>query len=245
MFGKLKGEYSLNKILTEILLIFIGITMALAFDDWNENRLEQTEEAEAISRLIDDIQGDLNDFDSRINGIIEKESSLLRVKTALSEGLSSDFQSFLKDIITGANYGWNQGLARRSTFDDLIGSGKLKIITSPSIRLKIAGYYRTNGESHIRIDERETIYPHLSYQLVPRAVDTLDNKDVEGEFELESGLSELQLRELVSEVQKSSIKNYLIGEINLARFIHRMTLDLQSQAKELIKLLEAYQKDKQ
>jgi hypothetical protein len=53
---------------------------------------------------------------------------------ALAAPTRSDPRAFLEDVITGANFGWSQGLASRSTYDDLPGSGKLGVIHGPSIR---------------------------------------------------------------------------------------------------------------
>ena len=112
----------------EILLVVIGILIALQINNWNQVRLERMEEVNAVSRFLADIQVDLNDFDFRNEQLNAKEESLLRVKKIFSIGLSSDLNSFFNDIIIGADFGWNQGIAQRSAYDDLLGSGKLGII---------------------------------------------------------------------------------------------------------------------
>jgi len=223
----------------ETLVVIVGVLIAFALNNWNEERLERAEEVATLTRVLADIRIDLEQFDFRIESVEAKEESLLRVKIALSEGVSSDIHSFLKDVIIGADFGWNQGLAQRSTYDDLLGSGKLGIIKNPNIRFKIANYYRYFEEQHTRMDERETAYPHISYQLVPRGVVAKG----ESEVDAESGLSEKQLTELVTLIQKSPLKDYITGEINLARFIRGITLDLQNQAIVLADLLEEYHKE--
>ncbi len=219
--------------------------MAFTLNNWNEERLKRAEEVDTISRVLTDIQMDLEEFNLRILSVEEKERSLLRVKIALSEGLSKDVRSFLKDIIVGADYGWNQGLSQRSTYDELLGSGKLGIIANTNIRSKIADYYRNYEDSHNRIDERETSYPHLSYQLVPRSISNSESEDAVVERKIETGLSDKQLSEIAVLVRKSSIRDYVTGEINLARFILGVTLDLQDQAMVLTNLLEKYHKELQ
>ena len=226
----------------EILLVMIGILLALQVNNWNEERLIRAEEVSAISRVLADIHLDLKNFDFRINQVKAKEESLLRVKTVFTDGQSSDLHSFLNDIIVGADFGWNQGIAQRSTYDDLQGSGKLGIIENPDIRFKVTTYYRNYKDSHNRIDERETAYPHLSYQLVPRSMITHGSGEVM-ERKVESGLSSEQLSELVELVKESSIKDHVTAEINLARFINGITIDIQSQAMVLVKQLEEYQKE--
>jgi len=224
----------------ELLIIVGGVLIALAINQWNDDRLERAEEIDAISRILTDIQSDLQDFDVRLKAVGEKEESLLRVRNTLAEGRPNDPRRFLRDIIVGADFGWNQGLAERATYDDLLGSGKLGIIEDPNIRFRIATYYGDFEDSHNRIEERETAYPDLSYQLVPRGISNIERPGLVLERELESSLSEAQLNELVAMAQASPIKDYVTAEINLARFIHAVSLDLQGQALSLTQLLEDY-----
>lgn len=225
--------------LLEIIVIMIGILGAFALSNWNEERLERTEEANAISRFLADIQVDLGYFDFRIKQLKAKEESLLRVKKTFSKGQSSDLNSFFNDIIIGADFGWNQGIAQRSAYDDLLGSGKLGVLKNPDIRFNITNYYRNYEDQHNRMDERETAYPNLSYQLIPR------NKIHQGEseMEVELGLTNEQLKELAELVDNSPIRSHVTAEINLARFIRGITIDIQSLAMNLKKQLEEYQKE--
>ena len=92
------------------------------------------------------------------------------------------------------------------------------------------------------MDERETAYPGLSYQLVPRQrVEPAVDLVVE-ERTLEQGLSEDALRSIVDDVVKSSIGRHVTAEINLARFIRSITLDSKKQVFKLVEALEAYQR---
>ncbi|MEE8308204.1 MAG: hypothetical protein V3R81_13125, partial [Gammaproteobacteria bacterium] len=92
-------------------------------------------------------------------------------------------------------------------------------------------------------DEREASYPTFSYQLVPRGIGSGDSEGVVWERTVEPGLSDNELNELAALVQDSPIRNYVTAEVNLARFIRDITLDVQSQAVSVIKALEEYQAD--
>lgn len=224
------------------MIVVIGVLIALAIDQWNDDRLERVEEVDAVARILADIQPDLRDFDFRLKAVGAKEDSLLRVKTNLAGGAPNDPTAFLRDIIGGADFGWNQGLARRSTYDILLESGKLGVIADSSIRSQISNYYRYYQDSHNRIDERETDYPKLSYQLVPRRINASENEGVVWELEIETGLSDTKLNELVVLVQNSAIKHHVTAELNLARFIRGIELDLKGRALTLFSLLKEYQK---
>ncbi len=131
-------------------------------------------------------------------------------------------------------------MATRTTFDDLLGSGRLRVIADPDVRTLIAAYYALNNTSEIRIDERETAFPHISYQLAPRKHVTQKEVGV-SEIELEPGLGDEILNQLVKVAQQSSIDRHVIAEINLARFIRGITTELQTQARDLVTQLNVYQ----
>ena len=241
LWRKLKLDWSYA--MGELLIVVTGVLIALGIDQWNSERLEAVEEVEAVARLLADIQSDLQDFELRLLAVDAKEASLYRVKAILAAGEAADPKTFLRDIIVGADFGWNQGLPRRSTYDDLQGSGKLGIIGDARIRFQIADYYRSYADSRNRIDERETDYPKLSYQLAPRGISTVERAGWVWERELESGLTNKQLNDIVAQVQVSPIEGYVTAEINLARFIRGITIDLQNQAESLVSLLEQYEAD--
>ncbi len=138
--------------------------------------------------------------------------------------------AFLGDVIYGAQYGWNQNVAQRITFDELLGSGAFGLIQDSALRTAISDYYEVAAGEQRRIDERETEYPSASYRLVPR----------QDEFELEPGLSEAQLERLVTGVLESSIQEHVISEINFARFARRSHESVVQAATSLLSELEAY-----
>ena len=224
----------------ELFIVTIGVLVALAIGEWNNERLERAEEYDVLSRLISDIELDLQDFDLRLNGIDAKEDSLLRVRSALSNGGPQNATEFLRDIIIGADFGWNQGLANRATFDDLIGSGALAVISDREVRALVADYYQDYEDEHVRIDERETEYPHISYQLVPRSLASTELGDADESY-LESGLGDEYINALVKAVHESSIGSHVTAEINLARFIRGITKGIQVRAVDLIARLKEYQ----
>lgn len=226
----------------ELITIIVGVLIALGVDQWNDDRLERAEEEIAIDGIIAELKEDLSRFEFRLRALDAKTASLLRVQDALSQRsvVDGDGNAFLHDVIVGANFGWNQGLASRATYDDLISSGKLAIIEEPEVRLAIAAYYDHYDDEHRRIEERETRYPDLSYRLVPRQIDTRDDLTV---FESgpQAGLSEQRISHLVSQVLVSPLRDYVTAEINLALFIQSITKAMQVRAQLLIDQLDEYQ----
>ncbi|HEX5787780.1 MAG TPA: DUF6090 family protein [Woeseiaceae bacterium] len=213
-------------------IVTIGVLIALAINEWNNTRLEHAEEVSILERLLSDIQSDLTGYRLGLDILGRKEESLQRVRSALAapQSMPGDPTQFLKDVISGANYGWNQHRARRVTFDELLGSGKLGLVRSADIRMAIGDYYESERGAAGRIDERETAYPYLSYQLVPR----------EDESELDAGLGQSQIEALVAGIVESPLREHVTAEINFARFVQARFTERESACSALVNSLRIH-----
>lgn len=236
-FSKLDISYGIG----ELLIVVVGVLIALGVDGWNSNRLDRIEEVEAIDRLISDLGEDLERLEAQASAIEAKEESLARLQSVFARVGSGpdDPVGFLQDVIDGADYGWNQVEARRTTFSELLGSGRFNLIRDASLRENINEYYDFDSSVQDRIDARETEYPHLSYLLVPRQ-DEGSFTGARGQAKFESSLTAAELDALVSRVLESRIRGQLTGEINLARYIGNIGARVNVLCRELITQLERY-----
>ncbi len=227
-FLKLNWPYAVG----ELLIVTMGVLIALAINEWNSDRLERAEEVLIVERLVSDLQSDLRGYERGLEFLPQKEESLRRLYSVLmsADSRPRDLTRFLQDVIHGSNYGWNQYRASRTTFDELLGSGKLGLIRSADARTAIGEYYELDKGVHDRIDERETEYPRISYQLVPRAT----------ELELDPSLDDEQIESLAAGVFESTLREHVIGEINFARFVRERFVELHSKCTDLIMALQAY-----
>ena len=116
---RLDWSYALG----ELLIVTLGVLIALAVNNWNNERLERAQERDVVARLIADIEDDLRRFDFQLKAIERKEQSLRRLRTAFANGGPEDAAEFLDDVVRGANFGWNQMSPNRATFDGLLDSG--------------------------------------------------------------------------------------------------------------------------
>ncbi len=216
----------------ELIIVVAGVMIALGFDQWNSDRLERVEETEIIERFIADLRVDLDGISFGLGRVTDKEARLLRISSSLESPDDRPKAStlFLEDIVESATYGWNQARARRTTFDEVLPSGKFGLIRDTAIRVKIADYYDSEAASHDRIDERETGYSDLSYGLVPRVT----------EFEIEPDLSDAQLERIVDQVISSQLPERLVAEINFTRFVNERFTSWRSLCLVLIDELEFY-----
>lgn len=238
---KLDWNYALG----ELTIVVVGVLIALAVDQWNTGRLNRIEEVSIVDRLISDLKADLVGFEFEIGAMDQKEESLARVRTALLSGdpeAIDDPQAFLKDVINGSNFGWNQVEAQRTTFNELLGAGKFALILDSGLREAIGAYYDLDANSYQRIDERETEYPYISYRLVPRVNEGRRDASGGGNVvaETEPDLDSEEAQRLVGSIFDSELADHVTAEVNFARFVRNVAYRMRDRCTGLIAQLEAY-----
>jgi hypothetical protein len=237
LWRKLKLDWSYAT--GELAIVTVGVLLALALGQWNEDRLARAEEAKYIFRISSDLDKDIRMLTFRLQALEQKADSLARISEQLGGSSAGDNELFLQDVVIGANFGWNQGRANRATYDDLIGSGNLGLIADQEIRLAIADYYKDFEEGNRRIEERETDYPAATYKLIPRA--TVVREDgVVWERGVNSDLSSAQIHTIIQTIMNSDLASLAVAEANFGRFVHGITISQLELAKNLQMSLQAY-----
>lgn len=222
----------------ELFIVVAGVLVALAIDQWNDERLERREADAILQHLLMDLQADLDDIEQMIRMAGDKEQSLLRLNSVFVSGQRPENETqFLQDIIVGADWGWNQVRPRSTTYQETLSSGKFGLIRDGSLRLEISRYYFDFMNMFDRADARETMFPQLSFQLVPRSRESASWDNL---LQLDAGASADETARLVDGALRSAIREYVIGEINLARFILHLGADIRQRCEALMAEIETY-----
>jgi hypothetical protein len=101
---KLDWRYAIG----ELFIVVAGVLVAFAINQWNDERLEQQEANEILQHLLIDLQADLDDIGWMVRNVRNKEQSLLRLKAVFDSGQRPENGAqFLRDIVVGADFGWN------------------------------------------------------------------------------------------------------------------------------------------
>lgn len=216
----------------ELLIVIVGVLIALAVDSWNDARLERRVEDGVLERLISDVESDTAKFTWWSNNVVEKLAALGQVFAILDDPTSpvQDSLAFLNAIAVGAYYGWNHPAVRRTTFDELVSSGKLGLIDDPRVRRRIIEYYYLVDDSRMRIEARRTRYPEIAYRLVPRA----------SEWAAPESLAGTRLRRTIDEIRRSELSEHVVAEINYGAFMQSVIAPLDSVAGDLLGELGSY-----
>jgi hypothetical protein len=230
LWRKLKLDWAY--LVGELLIVTVGVLIALALDSWNDARLERRVEDEVLEWLISDLESDTAMFAWWSENVLEKLAALDQVFTILGEPNSpvQDSLAFLNAIGTGSYFSWSQPSVRRTTFDELVGSGKLGLIDDLRVRRRIIEYYYLVDDSRGRMQARRTRYPEIAYRLVPRA----------SEWTAPERLDGTRLRLTIEQIRRSELAGHVVAEINYGDFMQSMIAPLDSVARDLLGELASY-----
>ena len=94
MFKFLKSKRkSILTVLLEIVIVFIGISISLWIDDWNQNRKDRNEEKMYLKSLYFDISMDVQDLSNRHFDSIEIFENIQKVLKFLNYPDSVDIRA--------------------------------------------------------------------------------------------------------------------------------------------------------
>ena len=133
-----------QQLAAEFVIVFIGVAVALAADEWRQNLQDQGMEKTYLARVLEDLKVGENQLSiqkSRIDIVIESAVSL-------SDALSGDAppisdSEMVEQFIQSARTGFAQsGLEHDSTYKELNSSGRLNLIRDSLLRQELTDYYR-------------------------------------------------------------------------------------------------------
>lgn len=127
----------------EVLLIFLGITAALYFNNWNEARKRASLESETLLEIHQGIQADLADIRDNIGGYTFRKECYKMVVGYLEKQKPVD-ENFLDTV--AYLRGFTFFISNTGPFETLKSRG-LGLISNKEIRLAIARYYDNGSRS--------------------------------------------------------------------------------------------------
>ncbi len=147
--------------LGEILLVVIGILIALQINNNNEVRKVREKEVHYLANIKSDLQLNINEIQDYISVRTMRIVSANKVVDHFEGKLLTDLNQFNSDIIN--IYTWRKFYQINNTFQELINSGNLALISNDSIKntlLNIETLYKKlkYEEEHFRYDAEVMLY---------------------------------------------------------------------------------------
>ncbi|MDT0622683.1 DUF6090 family protein [Croceitalea vernalis] len=155
---KLLSENKFSKYLIyaigEIVLVVVGILIALAINNWNEQKKNDEAEREYYCRILQDLELDKQ----KINEIIATYDNRIRVSKEILLELDSgkNDKNFLLNKFLIAFRG-EAFVPRNVTFQDMVSSGNIRLITDSEIKNSLIQFYSEleNKVSHLQQNSDE------------------------------------------------------------------------------------------
>lgn len=148
----------------EILLVVIGILIALQINDNNDLRKIRAKEIHYLQNIRTDLEINILEMDRYIDirtGYIESANRIIK---HFEGDPITDLSAFNEDGVK--IYSWQKFYQSNNTFQELVNSGNLALISNDSIKnmlLDIESLYKKmkSEEDHYRFDTEKLIYEPL------------------------------------------------------------------------------------
>ncbi|KAA3641407.1 MAG: hypothetical protein DWP95_06890 [Proteobacteria bacterium] len=157
------GRY-LKYAIGEILLVVIGILIALQINNWNDARKSRVKELHYLQNIKSDLIVNIAEMQNYLTDRTEKIAAAKRILEHFEGKPLDDLSRFNAD---GVNiYSWQKFYQSNNTFQELLNSGNLAIISNDEIKnhlLDIEALYKKmkSEEEHFRFDTETMIYTPL------------------------------------------------------------------------------------
>ena len=145
----------------EFVVIVLGILAALAVDSWSEERNNRILEQEYLARIKQDLEWDLAEIEETIEASILQGRSATTLLYELNDPLADHVPRFRSDRLAAIDFTvpaseefevplkrlvWLVARTRsfdprRSTFDELLATGRIVVIDDRELRVSIIDHY--------------------------------------------------------------------------------------------------------
>ena len=162
---KLLSENKLSKYLIyavgEIILVVIGILIALAINNWTNEKRVHSEEIATLQKLIQDLKSDNKRYLDNIEFYNEFGAYLIKskeiiYKKSLSDDEIKEVMGFYGAIIKDIN-------PRKTTYEEMLNSGRIYNLSNEKLVDEIIEYYKFLDESIYQNQENRREFRAVFY----------------------------------------------------------------------------------
>jgi hypothetical protein len=129
---------SLKQGIAEVALIFVGISLALAADGWNDRRLDREDETELLIEIAASLRNDLGKIETDLSYVEEKDAHLERLENHIQSG-----QPYDDDLARSFSYvrTWQTSRLNTAAFEALKSRG-LDVVSDRALRISLIDFFR-------------------------------------------------------------------------------------------------------
>lgn len=223
----------------EIFLVVVGILIALAINNQNDMRKDRAREIHYLENIKTDLDINLAEMDRYLEIRTECIAAANRILEHFDGKPITDYSAFNADGVM--IYSWQKFWQNNNTFQELVNSGNLALISNDAIKKKlldIESLYKKmkSEEDHFRFDTETLIYEPL-YELMD--LNPLVNNF---EYRVSNGQSGRDMP-LTSEyfgeyLKNTKLKNGFVMTVLEFNTMNGQMLEMKQMTEELIALID-------
>lgn len=195
----------------EIMLVMIGILLALQVNNWNQDRISRQLEKIYLKNFLLDLKTDSLCLARNYKTLNDEKKQGLKIIQKLLNQQSCCRDSIKSALSSSAFLGWAIHNERsKATFNEIVPSGNLRLISNPNLRVAIMEYYTYWDHAYERQEKRKSNYANLTYKLFE-----LETKDDNAEW------FHKMLRQNNAELE---FRKEFRHEVRYAEFLENVTL---------------------
>jgi len=201
----------------EFFIVVTGVLAALGAAAWTESRNERRRETIYLTQLVTDLAADSTRFANLKAEVFERKLNALATTAPVvhrGAAVPRDTFAFLTAIGVGGVWGVTPHFeVTRTTYEELLGTGNLRLIRTASLRTAIVRYYSGEMVEQVRIDRRRSGYVMFVHGMYPA--------ELRARLTMED-LRAYDLSRILRLVRSDEFKMLHLQEMNLALFMRDM-----------------------
>jgi len=216
----------------DFLIVVVGVFIGIQVANWNAGRMERFQEVGYVQRLAEDLRQDIETYDGMLEIYSIKQETILALRDApLATVMAGD----LKDVALKLDYTVYKALPaqRSATFDELVGSGTLRLVRNSSFRTALADYYANYGRLSEVLAQPLGDYARLLVGAIPGEI------PIENLQHYDDVTADRMLAALDGLRANPAFEAAANAEIYYGRDIYNWLLRSRAQASTLLLMLEA------
>ena len=153
----------------EIVLIVIGILIAVGINNFVSYQKDLNREKVLLENMMADLEEEIDGFESDFNNRYERKIKGLQLARLYATGQYEvkDTTTFLNTIGMGGANSRGSVQGSDATFQELVSSGNLNLISNADLRKTIQEYYRTRAFIEIYVENLRTDYANFINSVRP------------------------------------------------------------------------------
>ena len=237
---KLSSELKIGSrtrwLLSETLVVVLGVLIALGLNDYWTARQERVLELQYLKRIHEDVNKDTEVIDYWFGDGLQRKLQALDAIAPIVRGVQpvpDDVENFLSKVVSGGRGGTSATRwVTSTTIEDLKSTGNLRLIRDVDLRRNIARYYHDMEMLYIRSRDRRTGYTAFVFSQLPMKLS--DALEEELNF---AALRRIDVDRAMERFGSVEFQKLLTQEYNLALFRSKIN---NASSKQLAKDLEQY-----